>query len=238
MKTGIEIRAVSKRFGKVAALSMVSLQIQTGERLAFVGSNGSGKTTLLRALLGLLRVEGQVSIGGVDVAKSPEIALQSVAYIPQVAPPIDASVAEVVRAHCGLRGTAPVDVAQAAARLGLRIESVAGLRFRDLSGGMRQKLLAALALTTRAPVLVCDEPTANLDPEARAAFFEEIAALPAESIVILCSHRSEEVEGYVGRVVEFAEGRIARDSSRDLAPAADETNVVQLGSLRCQEAAS
>jgi ABC-2 type transport system ATP-binding protein len=187
--------------------------------------------------LGLLRVEGRISIDGVDVAKAPQIALQSVAYIPQVAPPIDASVAEVVRAHCGLRNTGSADVARAAARLGLRLETVAALRFRDLSGGMRQKLLAALALATRAPILVCDEPTANLDPEARAAFFEEIAALPAESIVILCSHRSEEVEGYVGRIIEFAEGRIARDRARGFEPAPT-SNVVQLEPTCGQEAAS
>ncbi len=205
----IDISGVSKRFGKVAALSNVSLGISPGERLAFVGANGSGKTTLLRALLGLLRVEGRISIGGVEVAKAPQLALRNVAYIPQIAPPLDASVEEVVRAHCRLRGVASEAVKRAAGRLGLQHGGLAGLRFRDLSGGMRQKLLSALALATRPEVLVCDEPTANLDPEARAAFFEELAALPAHSIVILCSHRSEELEGAVTRVVEFAEGRVA-----------------------------
>jgi ABC-2 type transport system ATP-binding protein len=209
----IEISQVSKRFGKVVALREVSCRIGAGERVAFVGSNGSGKTTLLRSLLGLLRVDGQIRIAGIDVARQPELALRQVAYIPQVAPPLDASVAEVVRAHASLRQITPAAVVARAERLGLSVASVEKLRFRDLSGGMRQKLLAALALASEACVLVCDEPTANLDAAARAAFFQQLAALPAERVVILCSHRAEEVEGFVGRVLEFAEGRLVRDKT-------------------------
>lgn len=207
----IEVTHVSKRFGKVSALSEIDLRIPAGQRVAFVGSNGSGKTTLLRALLGLLRVEGRISVCGVDVAKAPELALRQVAYIPQVAPPLDAPVLEVVRAHATLRGIGRNEVSERARALGLELSEVGQLRFRDLSGGMRQKLLAALALSSRAPILVCDEPTANLDAKARAAFFAAISSLPPESVVVLCSHRAEEVESSVGRVIEFSEGRIARD---------------------------
>lgn len=221
----IEILQVSKRFGKVAALRDVSCHIGAGERVAFVGSNGSGKTTLLRSLLGLLRVEGQIRIAGLDVAKQPELALRRVAYIPQVAPPLDASVAEVVRAHASLRQIARASVVARAELLGLSVPHVDKLRFRDLSGGMRQKLLAALALASEADVLVCDEPTANLDAAARAAFFGQVASLPEARVVILCSHRAEEVEGVVARVLEFSEGRLIRDAAsrvrsdnRDAAP--------------------
>ena len=233
----IEAIRVSKRFGKVSALSGIDLHVAAGERIAFVGSNGSGKTTLLRALLGLLRIEGCIRIRGVDVAKSPEVALRSIAYIPQVAPPLDAAVVEVVLAHASLRGIAPDSVTERARSLGLDLRQVAQLRFRDLSGGMRQKLLAALALATPAPILVCDEPTANLDASARAAFFSAIAALPAENVVVLCSHRAEEVQSSVGRIIEFAEGRIAHDGPR-IGGEADETSSV-FGSLpRFQEVAS
>jgi ABC-2 type transport system ATP-binding protein len=208
----ITVAHVTKRFGRVTALDGVTLTIGSGEHVAFVGANGSGKTTLLRALLGLVRVEGRVTIGGVDVAREPEVALRSVAYIPQIAPPIDAPVREVVRAHAALRGMSEDLTWARAERLGLAVSGARTKRFTDLSGGMKQKLLAAMALATEAPVLICDEPTANLDGEARASFFEQLAERPKTSIVVLCSHRVEEVRQLVRRVVELGDGKVVRDA--------------------------
>jgi len=209
----ITVAQVTKRFGRVTALDSVTLTIGSGEQVAFVGANGSGKTTLLRALLGLVRVDGRVTIGGVDVAREPEIALRSVAYIPQIAPPIDAPVREVVRGHAALRGKSEDGTWARAERLGLDVAVARGKRFSDLSGGMKQKLLAAMALACEAPVLVCDEPTANLDGEARASFFEQLAERPKTGIVVLCSHRIEEVRQLVRRVVELGDGKVVRDAS-------------------------
>ena len=209
----ISIQNVSKRFGVVQALEAVSLELAPGARVALVGTNGSGKTTLLRAMCGLLRVEGRITLFGSDVAKEPEVALRSLSSMPQIAPPLDAPVVELVRAFCVLRNRNPLAVAARAKRLGLDLESVARTRVRDLSGGMKQKLLAALALTAEAPVLVCDEPTANLDPAARRVFFEEVMARPASSILVLCSHRVDEVRHLVDRVVELDEGRVVADES-------------------------
>ncbi|MEW5853536.1 MAG: ABC transporter ATP-binding protein [Myxococcota bacterium] len=207
----IEVNNVSKSFSRVRALHDVTLRVEPGERVAFVGANGSGKTTLLRALIGLVRVEGQVRIRGVDPARSPEEALRHVAYIPQIAPPLEAPVGEVVRAFCALRGRTYDDVRARVARLGLDLEALRPTRFRDLSGGQKQKLLAAMALATEAPILVCDEPTANLDPVARTAFFEQVHERAGESILILCSHRLDEVRTLVDRVVELRDGRVVRD---------------------------
>jgi ABC-2 type transport system ATP-binding protein len=209
----ITVASASKAFGAVVALDRVSLEIGAGERVAFVGSNGSGKTTLLRALLGLVRVEGRVTIDGVDVAREPEVALRSVAYVPQVAPPIESPVGEVLRAYAAIRKIRVEDVAARAARLGLDVETAKKKRFRDLSGGTKQKLLAAMALASGAPILACDEPTANLDEEARRAFFAEIAAWPARGIVILSSHRTSEIQDLVQRVVEMKDGRVASDGA-------------------------
>jgi ABC-type multidrug transport system ATPase subunit len=209
----ISVAEVRKAYGAVTALDRVSLEVAPGERVALIGANGSGKTTLLRAVLGLVRVEGRVTVAGADVAREPEVALRSVAYIPQIAPPLDAPVGEVVRAVCALRERPVEVVADLAARLGLDLAEVRGKRFRDLSGGMKQKLLAALALAAEAPILACDEPTANLDGASREAFFEIVAARPARSVLLLCSHRVEEVERLVTRVIELSEGKIARDQA-------------------------
>ena len=207
----IVVDAVSKRFGAIVALDRVSLVIEPGERVALIGANGSGKTTLLRAMVGLLRAEGRVSIGGFDVRTDPTRALAHLAYVPQIAPPIDAPVSEVVRLFARLRNKRVDEVALRARRLGLSLSDVASTRFRDLSGGTKQRVLAALGLAADAPVLVCDEPTASLDIAARAAFFDEVAARAPASILVLCSHRKEEVDAMVSRVIELAEGRVVRD---------------------------
>jgi ABC-2 type transport system ATP-binding protein len=209
----IRVNGVSKKFGRVQALDRVSLRIEAGERVAIVGTNGSGKTTLLRSLVGLIAVEGNVEIAGVDVARAPERALGKVAYAPQIAPPIEAPVDEIVRLQGELRGLSRSGVAARAERLGLDLTAVARTRFRDLSGGMKQKLLAALALAAEAPILICDEPTANLDAHARAAFFAQIEERPRDSVLVLCSHRVDEVRHMVDRVIELRDGRIARDAS-------------------------
>ena len=208
----VAVDRLSKRFGAVQALDDVSLSIGAGERVAFVGSNGSGKTTLMRCALGLLSCEGEVQVLGIDVRRDPERALAGVAYIPQVAPPLDATVGDLVRTACRLRARATTRVAELAAVLGLDYERVARSRLRDLSGGTKQKILAALALAADAQILVADEPTASLDTQARHAFFSLVAARPADSVLILCSHRTGEVRQLVNRVVELREGRVVGDA--------------------------
>jgi ABC-2 type transport system ATP-binding protein len=217
----IRIDRVHKRFGKIIALDGVSLTITPGERVALVGSNGSGKTTLLRALCGLLRVEGRIEVFGADVHRHPEVALRALAYLPQSAPPLDAPVAELVRAYAALRSLPLARVSAVAERLGLSLEAVGKSRVRDLSGGMKQKLVASLTLATDVPVLVCDEPTASLDAAARAAFFELLDARPRDGTLILCTHRAEEVAQRVARVITLADGRLVSDTAVRSAPLLD-----------------
>ena len=208
----LTIDNVSKRYGAIQALEGVSLTIDAGERVAFVGSNGSGKTTLMRSALGLLACDGRVQIGGFDVRQHPVEALRNVAYIPQVAPPLDASVQDLVRTTCQLRGQPTQRVAELAGVLGVDYAKIAKVRLRDLSGGTKQKILAAMALAADAQILVADEPTANLDTQARHAFFALVAARPSDAVLILCSHRTTEVRQLVGRVVELREGRLIGDA--------------------------
>ena len=208
----VAVERVSKRFGAICALDDVSLTIRPGERVAFVGANGSGKTTLMRAVMGLLDVQGRVLVGGLDVRAFPQRALRHLAYIPQVAPPLDAPAGELVRAAAGLRGISPARTAELGELLGVDLKRIAQTRLRDLSGGTKQKLLAAMALAAEPRILVCDEPTANLDAQAREAFFGLVARRPADAVLILCSHRTEEVRQLVDRVVELGDGRVVRDA--------------------------
>src|SRR4051812_8600440 len=120
----IRVREVSKRFGRVTALDCVSIELSRGERVAIVGSNGSGKTTLLRAIVGLIAVQGTIEIDGLDVGRSPQRALVKVAYAPQIAPPLEAPVAELVRLHAALRAVSRSAIAARADRLGLDLRAI------------------------------------------------------------------------------------------------------------------
>lgn len=210
--SALVLERLAKRWGPVLALDDVSLVVTAGERVAFVGSNGSGKTTLMRCALGLLACDGNTSILGIDVRREPERALADVAYIPQVAPPLDAAVSDLVRTACRLRGRPTRRVAEIAGELGLEYERVARARLRDLSGGSKQKILAAIALAADTRILMADEPTASLDTQARHAFFSLVAARPADAVLVLCSHRTGEIRQLVNRVVELREGRVIADA--------------------------
>jgi ABC-2 type transport system ATP-binding protein len=207
----IEIRGLSKTFDGKLALRGVSLGIRPGERVALVGHNGSGKTTLVRCLLGLHNYEGVVSIDGEEVGTDRVTSLQRIAFVPQSPPALRFTVTEYLeflRAVCGVEPAAVIGVA---ATLGLDVGECRRRPFRKLSGGMKQKLLVAAALARRPALLVMDEPTANLDPAARGAFFALLAGLPSETALLLTSHRVDELAGLVTRLVELDEGAVSRD---------------------------
>lgn len=206
----IEIRNLSKRFGRVEALRGVDLAIPSGQRVAIVGPNGSGKSTLNRVLLGLLRYEGTVRLGGADAfGERRELAART-AYVPQIAPALAAPVGDWVRLVAELRGLDPADLEKIAARVGLDLPSLRGRPFRGLSGGMRQKLLIALALAAPASLVVLDEPTGSLDALSRERVLALVDGLPRTTTVLLCSHRLSEIRALVDEVVVLAEGVVTR----------------------------
>lgn len=204
----VEIHGLTKRFGAVRALAEVDLTLESGTRTALIGPNGSGKSTLTRVLMGMLAYEGTVALDGLDpLVDRPSLASR-IAYVPQIAPRLGAPVREIVTAVAALRCLAPEAIAAPCRALELDLAAVADRPFRNLSGGMRQKLLIALALASRPALLVLDEPTASLDPRARQNFFDLVEALGERPTVILCSHRLEEIRHLVDSVVVLDEGRV------------------------------
>lgn len=207
----IEIRQATKRFGGVQALRGVDLVVPEGRRLALVGPNGSGKSTLVRALLGLIDVGGAVLLDGHSPYESRIEVARKLAYVPQVAPALGATVREVVDLVTLTRGLAVTEVEKVARSLDLSLESVARQPFRNLSGGMKQKLLLAIAFAARPQLLVMDEPTASLDARTRERFFGLCEELGSEVTLILCSHRVEELQKLAQHVVALEEGRVVFD---------------------------
>lgn len=207
----VEARGVTKRFGAREALRGLDFALPAGRRVALVGPNGSGKSTLCRALVGLLAVEGSLRVDGLDPRRDRGALAPRMAYVPQVPPPLAAPVGEVVRAVAGLRGIARDVVADAAARLDLPLDRVADTPMRGLSGGMRQKLVLALALAGPAGLLLLDEPTGSLDPESRERFFELFEERAGPATVLLCSHRLEEIRQLVDHVIELRDGHLLHE---------------------------
>ncbi len=208
----VELKNVTKSFDGVQALDGVSLDLAPGDRVALVGPNGSGKSTLVRAVMGILRCEGAVRLDGLDPFEHRTHLAARLAYVPQVAPQLGATVGEVARAVATLRGLDLGDIRATAARIDLDLEELRRRPVRALSGGTKQKLLLSLALAAPVSLLIMDEPTASLDGEAREAFFRLFEERADGATLLLCSHRLDEVRRLVGRVAALEDGRVALDA--------------------------
>ncbi len=207
----IRFQNVSKVFKKNRVLDHTDLEIQLGERIALVGSNGAGKTTLIRCLLGEYTHDGQVTVEGAQPRQARTQVLQKIGFVPQLPPPLKMPVGQLINFAASVCNSDRGRMAGIAARLGLDVESVRHLPFNKLSGGMKQKLLIAVAMGRDSNVLVMDEPAANLDPEARHIFFQILAERQDNTTMLISSHRLDEVAALVNRVLELDRGKVVLD---------------------------
>lgn len=200
------LQAVGVQYGRVSALSGVTLRIAQGERVALVGSNGSGKSTLLRVLHGLVPASsGQVQQDG---------ALRQ-AMLFQRPHMLRTSVQNNIVLGLWLRGTAWRD-AKVQARTALQrvgLQAVAQQNARTLSGGQQQRLALARAWALRPDVLLLDEPTASLDPHAKRDVETLIAALGQHKTLVFASHNLGQVKRLATRVLYLEQGRVLADLS-------------------------
>ncbi|MBN2895613.1 MAG: ABC transporter ATP-binding protein [Campylobacterales bacterium] len=208
----IEAVELSKYFQSTPSLEGVNLSIAQGEKVAILGPNGAGKTTLMRLMLGLYApTSGQLRIHGFDPFKERSQSVAHISFVPQLSPPIRLS----VDALCGYaRQTAQTDEGKVAAiteRMGMDLESVRHKAFYTLSGGMRQKLMIALAFARSSKMILLDEPSSNIDPASRRVLLELLEALDETQTVVMISHRLEELSGIIRRSVTMDLGRIVDD---------------------------
>jgi ABC-type multidrug transport system ATPase subunit len=221
----IEIRNVTKRYGERRAVDDVSFSVVEGESVALWGTNGAGKTTLLRCLLGATAFEGDIVIDGRSSRRQAKAARQRIGYVPQVMPTFDMSVADMVRLVARLRGA---DAADGLARLEtLRLGGTLAQSMGSLSGGMKQKVALSLALLGDPPVLLLDEPTANLDARSQADLIGLLADLKNEGrTIVFTSHRWSEVRSLADRVVTLEAGKaVGIGSVAEMARIADEVHL-------------
>lgn len=207
----IEISDLRKTFKRQKVLKGIELGIERGHRLALVGSNGAGKTTLIRCLLGEYNFQGEIRIDGLNPRVQRREVLSKVGFVPQLPPPLRMPVGQLIRFAASLCEADPTRMIAVAERLGLEYERFRSHPFVKLSGGQKQKLLISVALGRDAELLVMDEPAANLDPEARHIFFQLLAEKKDSAVMLISSHRLDEVASLVNRVVELDQGHLVLD---------------------------
>jgi ABC-2 type transport system ATP-binding protein len=197
--------------GEHQALRDVSFDIEPGEFFGLLGPNGAGKTTLISILAGLARAtRGCVTVQGHDVVSDYAAARRSLGIVPQelVFDPFF-TVRESLRIQSGYFGMKGNErwIDELLESLGLADK--AGANMRQLSGGMKRRVLVAQALVHRPPVIVLDEPTAGVDVELRQTLWAFVARLNREGhTVLLTTHYLEEAEALCGRIAMLKAGRV------------------------------
>jgi ABC-2 type transport system ATP-binding protein len=218
----IEIAGVTKSYGRVRALTGLSLDVPAGTILGLLGHNGAGKTTLMRILATLTRPDdGSALVGGFDVVAQPVAVRKLIGLAGQNSAVDDA-----------LTGRENLEIVGTLSRLGRRtarrraaavldamgLAEVAGRPARTYSGGMRRRLDLAASLIARPPVLLLDEPTTGLDPEARRGLWDQVRSLAASgTTILLTTQHLDEADYLADEVAVLDHGRlIDRGSPADL----------------------
>lgn len=209
----ITVTNLTKRFGGLTAVDRLSFTVQAGEAVAFWGANGAGKTTAVRCLLHLIPFEGQITVNGLDVRRQGKAVRRQVGFVPQELNfHDDLTVAETLTFYgrlkklpAGYDFTPLLDQLDLSPHLGKRVQ--------NLSGGLKQRLALALSLLSDPPILILDEPTANLDIRAREDFLLLLHRLKEQGkTMVFSSHRLEEITALADRVLLLEAGKLVIDA--------------------------
>ena len=208
----VQVENITKKFMGVNVLDRVSVNIKEGDRIAMMGPNGAGKTTLVRAILGYYHVDsGKIRVNGYEPIKQRVKVLKNVSFIPQTPPPIKLSIDELLKYIIKSSDVSIKDIYHEAEKMDLDIKAHLSKPFFKLSGGMKQKLLIAIALSKKSDLLIFDEPTANLDPKGREKFYDLLTQIDSECSTLFITHRLDEIEGLINRKIYMDLGRIVED---------------------------
>lgn len=221
MGAAIQIENVHKHYGNVHALKGMSLSIEKGEFFGLLGPNGAGKSTLINIIAGLTRMDsGHVSVMGHDVVQAYRQSRQCLGVVPQelVFDPFF-SVREILQIQAGYFGKGKRSAAWIDDLLeGLKLTDKADSNMRQLSGGMKRRVLIAQALVHKPDVVILDEPTAGVDVELRSSLWEFVKMLHNDGhTIVLTTHYLEEAETLCERIAIVNQGQlVALDSKESL----------------------
>lgn len=212
----VRISEVTKRYGRIEAVTGVSMELSEGELIALIGHNGAGKTTLMKLMLGLIHPNhGSIEVLGDNPAAGQFTARRRLGYLPENVS-FDAALTgrETQTFYARLKREPVAKALDLLDAVGLG--AAAARRVGTYSKGMRQRLGLAQALIGRPRVMLLDEPTTGLDPELRQTFYDVIQRLAADgATVLLSSHALTELEQRAGRVIIMNRGVMVADGSID-----------------------
>jgi ABC-2 type transport system ATP-binding protein len=215
MSPVIEAVGLSKNYGSVRALDDVSFTVEPGRIVGLIGPNGAGKTTALKAVLGLTRFDGRLTVLGYDPYRERDKLMREVSFIADVA-----TLPRWMRVRQALALLPDIhprfDLARARAFLA-RTEVRDDARIGELSKGMIVQLHLALVMAIDARLLVLDEPTLGLDILYRKAFYEALLTdyFDAERTILVTTHQVEEVEHILTDLMFIQHGRLVLNASMD-----------------------
>jgi len=218
--SALEVRGITKRFGRLTAVNDVSFTVHPGEIMGFIGPNGAGKTTTMRICSTLdLPDHGDVLVGGLSVIEEPRLARQRIGFMPDsYGAYANTTIFEYLdffaRAY-GLRGSSRGRVVERV----IEFTSLGDLREKEiasLSKGMKQRLCLAKTLLHDPPVMILDEPAAGLDPRARVELRELVKALAQMGkAILLSSHILSELSEMCTSVTVIERGQVRGTGSVD-----------------------
>jgi ABC-2 type transport system ATP-binding protein len=214
----VTLRGVSKRFGPLAALDGIDLDVRAGEIFALLGPNGAGKTTLISLVAGLLRATaGEVKVLGRDVVRDYRFTRRAIGLVPQELnfDPFF-TVEETLRIQAGYFDVRLSEERLAEILEALDLVSKRKANSRALSGGMKRRLLIGKALVHEPRVLFLDEPTAGVDVELRRALWRYVRTLRGRgTTIVLTTHYLEEAEELADRIGIIDGGRLLVVEEKD-----------------------
>jgi len=216
MTPAIKVDGVVKRYGSLTALAGVSMEVAQGEFFGLLGPNGAGKTTLISILAGLnFATGGSAAVLGHDVVRNYREARRALGVVPQelVFDPFF-TVREALTIQSGYFGLRDNRAWIDELLHCLDLTDKADANMRQLSGGMKRRVLIGQALVHKPPVIILDEPTAGVDVELRQSLWQFIRRLNRDGhTIVLTTHYLEEAEALCGRIAMLKQGQIVADDT-------------------------
>lgn len=204
----IELKNISKKFGKLQVLNNINLSCAKGECIALIGPNGCGKTSLIKSILGMVVPNnGDILFNNKSIQNQFDYRNQ-IGYMPQIGRyPENMTIGQVIETIKSIRNH-PKNIDEYLLRA-FKLESLFTKRMRTLSGGTMQKVSATIAFLFNPDVLILDEPTAGLDPLASEILKEKIILEKEKGkLILITSHILSELDDLVSQIIFMQEGNI------------------------------